>query len=145
MIRKLDENTIEVNLPNRIGVERIAMDCSASFAKMGGLLPERIDDLKTAVAEACLNAIEHGNQGRPDARVIVVMNLDEGEFSVSVMDEGEGIRVAPAPPNIQKQVENLEPPNGLGLFLIKELVDNVDFNASTTEGHVVKMIVKISN
>jgi serine/threonine-protein kinase RsbW len=112
---------------------------------MGGLLPERIDDLKTAVAEACLNAIEHGNQGRPDARVIVVMNLDNGEFSVSVLDEGEGIRVAPAPPNIQKQVENLEPPNGLGLFLIKELVDHVDFNASTTEGHVVKMIVKISN
>jgi hypothetical protein len=32
MVRRLDERTVEISLPNRMGYERIAMDCSASFA-----------------------------------------------------------------------------------------------------------------
>ena len=67
----LDGRTVEVTLPNKLGYERIAMECSASFAKMFGLKKERIEDLKTAVSEACLNAIEHGNKGRPEARVVI--------------------------------------------------------------------------
>ena len=67
-IRMLDERTVEVNLPNVNGYERIAMECSASFARIGGLVKERIEDLKTAVSEACLNAMEHGNKGRPESR-----------------------------------------------------------------------------
>ncbi len=74
MIRMLDDRTVEVSLPNRLGYERIAMECSASFAKMVGFVPARVEDLKTAVSEACLNAIEHGNKGRPEARVVVTMN-----------------------------------------------------------------------
>ena len=51
MVRMLDEGTVEVSLPNQLGYERIAMQCSASFAKIVGFGPERIEDLKTAVAE----------------------------------------------------------------------------------------------
>ena len=45
IIRMLDERTVEVSLPSRIGYERIAMECSASFAKILGLAQERIDCL----------------------------------------------------------------------------------------------------
>ena len=143
MIRFLDERTVEVNLPSKIGYERVAMECSASFAKMAGLLPERIEDLKTAVSEACLNAMEHGNKLRPEARVIITMKRGDGDFSVSVMDEGDGIKKIPEP-DIRKKVENLEPPNGLGLFLIKQLVDNVEFNEMTKDGHSVRMVIKMT-
>ena len=83
MISMLDEQTVEVSLPNELGYERIAMECSASFARIAGFVQERIEDLKTAVSEACLNAIEHGNKGRTDARVIVTMNYRDDAFSVS--------------------------------------------------------------
>ncbi len=66
MVRMLDERTIEVSLPNMLGYERIAMQCAASFAKIVGFVPERVEDLKTAVSEACLNAMEHGNKCHPD-------------------------------------------------------------------------------
>ncbi len=101
-IRMLDKRTVEVNLPNVSGYERIAMECSASFAKIGGLVKERIEDLKTAVSEACLNAMEHGNKGRPDARVVVTMYLGDKDFKVSVMDEGDGIAMIPQPVYIKK-------------------------------------------
>ncbi len=143
-IRMLDGSTLEVNLPNKIGYERIAMDCSASYARIVGFLPERIEDLKTAVAEACLNAMEHGNRGRSDARVVVSMNFDGCTFSVSVMDEGEGIVQLPEDPDIEKKIERLEPPRGLGIFLIKRLVDHVEFNRLTKQGHVLRMVIKMS-
>jgi serine/threonine-protein kinase RsbW len=121
------------------------MECSASFAKIGGLAKERIQDLKTAVSEACLNAMEHGNKGRPEARVVVSMHLGDKDFRVTVKDEGNGIPYIPQNIDIRKKVERLEPPNGLGLFLIQQLVDRVDFNEKTDGGHVVKMILKMEN
>jgi len=144
-IRMLDERTVEVSLPNVSGYERIAMECSASFAKIGGLVKERIDDLKTAVAEACLNAIEHGNRDHPDSRVIVTMYLGDKDFKVSVMDGGDGMSTLPQHIAIKRKVEGLEPPNGLGLYLIQQLVDQVEFKKMNGGGHVVKMVLKMEN
>ena len=139
MVRMVDEQTIKVNLPSRLGYERIAMESSASFAKIVGFVPERVEDLKTAVAEACTNAIEHGNRGRPHARVIVTMNYEGGVLSVSVVDEGEGIEEFPEEPDILPKIQNFR---GRGIFLIKRLVDEVEFNKMTSEGHMVRMIIK---
>lgn len=142
LIRMLDERTVAVSLPNKFGYERVAMDCSASLAKIAGLGKDRIEDLKTAVSEACLNAIEHGNKGRTDARVIVTMDFKDDTFSVSVMDEGKGIPEMPESPDIDKKIEELETPRGLGIYLMKQLTDQVEFNAEG-DGHVVRMVIKL--
>lgn len=142
----LSENTIEVSLPNKLGYERVAMACSATFAKIVGFLPERVEDLKTAVSEACLNAMEHGNLNRPDRRVLVRMNYGDHVFSVSVMDQGEGMKETPKIPDdleIDKKIEALEIPRGIGMFLIKQLVDQLEFNQLTNEGHMVRMLLRL--
>lgn len=147
MIRMLDEHTIEINLPNKLGYERIAMACSASFAKIVGFLPERIEDLKTAVSEACINAMEHGNKKHPDKRVLITMNYSDHVFSVSVVDQGEGMKEPyeiPKKLDIEKKIEMLEPHRGLGLFLIEQLVDQVEYNKMTDDGHMVRMILKLT-
>jgi serine/threonine-protein kinase RsbW len=145
MVRRLNKRTVEVSLPSRMGYERIVMDCSASFARIVGFGAERIEDLKTAVAEACINAIEHGNHGRPDTRVLVTMNFKDDKFSISVQDGGDGIPRLPKDKTVIQQIENLEPPEGLGTYLIKQLVDEVEFNAMTNGGHAVKMVIKLTN
>ena len=113
-VRMLDEETVEVSLPNRYGHERIAMESSASFAKIVGFGKERIEDLKTAVSEACLNAMEHGNRGRPDARVIVTMSFNGDTFSVTVTDEGTGITTFPANHDITKKIRKAHSGQGYG-------------------------------
>jgi len=138
----VDNETIQVSLPNMLGYERIAMDCSASLARIVGFVPEQVEDLKTAVSEACLNAMEHGNKNQPEKRVIVKMAYRDGIFIVSVMDEGQGMATAPelmSEPDIVKKIERLETPRGLGIFLIKQLVDHVEFDQVTDEGHMVRM------
>lgn len=147
LISILDDHTIEISLPNKLGYERIAMACSASFAKIVGFLPERIEDLKTAVSEACINAMEHGNKNDPDARVIITMHYDDHVFSVSVMDQGKGMGNSNEPleePDIEKKIDKLQTPRGLGIFLIKQLVDEVEFNQITDEGHMVRMVLKLT-
>jgi anti-sigma regulatory factor (Ser/Thr protein kinase) len=62
------------------------------------------------------------------------------------MDEGEGMNGTPEipeEPDIAKKINNLETPRGLGMFLIKRLVDHVEFNQVTDEGHMVRMRLRM--
>ena len=144
MATNVDARTIEVILPNQIGYERIAMASSASFAKMFGFSPARIEDLKTVVAEAAVNAMQHGNKGRADARVSIRMNLENDTMYVTVTDDGEGIKKIYPKPDIDRIIDNLDPATGFGLFLIKQLVDEVDFNIRTEKGNGLRMAIKKS-
>ena len=143
--RFLNKQNVEVSLPNQVGYERIAMACSESYARMVGFAPERIEDLKSAVAEACINAMQHGNKDRPEANVVVHMNFKEDTFSVSVMDQGNGIPEVPEYPGIVRIIENQESTRGLGIFLIQRLMDSVKFNQMTPEGQMVTMEKKLTS
>ena len=139
----MSERTIKVILASKLGYERVAMACSASFAQMMGLPSERIEDLKTVVAEAAINAMQHGNKGRPDARVTVSMNFKDDTIHVAVMDEGDGVKALLPKPDIDRIVNNLDPPIGFGTFLIRELADQVEFDKTADGVSVVKMAIKL--
>ncbi len=143
MPASLNNQSIEISLPNQLGYERIAMACSATFAKMLGFSPERIEDLKTIVAEAAINAMQHGNKERPDARVTVLMSFKDDTIHVAVKDEGEGIKKILPDPDIDRIINNLDPPIGFGTFLIKELADEVEFDKTADGTSVVKMAIKL--
>ncbi len=143
MVPNLNPHAVEVTLCNQLGYERIAMECSASFAKILGCPADRIEDLKTVVAEAALNAMEHGNKGRANAKVTILMDFKDDTIKVDVIDEGNGIRKFPPKPDIAKIIDNMEPPIGFGLFLIQQLADQVEFNQRTDGGHVVRMAINI--
>jgi serine/threonine-protein kinase RsbW len=138
----MNQESVELSLPNVVGYERIAMGCTETFARNLGFARDRIEDLKTAIAEACLNAMKHGNKGKSDSRVVVVMNHTNDSFQVEVWDKGEGIGKLPDDPDIDRLVNQMSPSVGFGLFLIRNLVDQVEFNKIDSKGHVVKMVVK---
>jgi anti-sigma regulatory factor (Ser/Thr protein kinase) len=145
MIPDTNQHAVEVILSNELGYERIAMDCSASFAKIFGCPADRIEDLKTVVAEAALNAIQHGNQGRANAKVTIFLDFKDDTINVAVIDEGKGIMDFPPKPDIDRIIDNIDPPIGIGLFLIKQLADQVEFDQRTYGGHAVKIAFKLKN
>ena len=63
------------------------------------------------------------------------MHLGDKDFRVSVKDEGNGIPHVPENIDIRRKVERLEPPNGLGLYLIRQLVDRVNEDPRRGIGH----------
>ena len=87
---------VEVRLPSRMGFEKVAMSTAAAVAKLMGFREDRIEDLKTAVAEACINAIEHGNRLNEKLTVGVVLSAGADSLEVKVIDDGKGMNASRA-------------------------------------------------
>lgn len=135
------EEKFEIHLPSTQGAEKIAMDFAGKVAKSMNFPADRIEDLKTAVAEACMNAIEHGNKLDASTKVGISLTVDKGRLQVVVQDKGGGIGKIRTP-DIDSRIEGKTDPRGWGIFLIENLMDEVSFE-STPEGTLVKMIIHL--
>ena len=123
------EQEIEIHIPHRLGFEKVAMESAATVAAMMGFSSDRIEDLKTAVGEACINAIEHGGKGSPHERILVTLTSNESELRVDVENSGDAFPVEHGKPNIAEKMDGRSPTRGWGLFLIRSLVDKVEFRS----------------
>jgi serine/threonine-protein kinase RsbW len=135
---------VELRLPSRLGYEKVAMSTAASVAKLRGFRDERIEDLKTAIAEACINAIEHGNKLNEGLQVGVVLSAGEDALEVKVIDDGRGIKTLPHKPDIDKKIHGEEDPRGMGMFLIQALVDEAEWVAGGNgKSSYVRLVVRL--
>ncbi|MFO7698330.1 MAG: ATP-binding protein [Anaerolineae bacterium] len=114
------------------------------------LLPARLEQLKTAVAEAVLNAMEHGNQYRPGSSVRVSVIVSGEALVVRIADQGVG---GPRPwraglhaaglqaqePDLAAKLAGEQPPRGWGLFLIAQMTDDVRILNCEGE-HIVELL-----
>lgn len=132
----------ELHIPSVLGFEKVAMEYAASVAKMMQFPAERIEDLKTAVAEACLNAIEHGNKMDATTKVGISFTVEPSQLRVAVQDRGTGIGQV-SPPSIERTIAGKHKPRGWGIFLIKNLVDEVEFETRPGHGNVVRMVIHL--
>ena len=136
--------TVEVRLPTRLGYEKVAMNAASTVAKLMGFPDDRVEDLKTAVAEACINAIEHGNSLNEKLSVGVVLSAGTDELEVKVIDDGTGIKHQPAKPDIDRKMHGEEDPRGMGMFLIQALVDEAEWVAGTDgKSSYVRLVIKL--
>ena len=95
------QKIIEVHIPSILGYEKVAMESAAAAAKIMGFHQSRIEDLKTAISEACSNAMEHGNRFKKDT-------------------------------------------GGWGMFLIKNLVDEVEMKKIPKGGNITRMVIHVN-
>jgi len=136
--------SVEVRIPSRLGFEKVAMATAASVAKLRGFSNERIEDLKTAVAEACINAIEHGNKLNEKLSVGVILSASDHELEVKVVDNGAGISKLPSKPDIDRKVHGEEDPRGMGMFLIQALVDEAEWvHDSKGTNSYVRLVIRL--
>jgi serine/threonine-protein kinase RsbW len=136
--------SVEVRLPSRLGYEKVAMSTAAAVAKLLGFRAERIEDLKTAVAEACINAIEHGNLLNEGLSVGVVLSSVDDGLEVKVIDDGKGLGKLPAKPDIDRKIHGEEDPRGMGMFLIQALVDEAEWvKGSNGKSSYVRLLIRL--
>jgi anti-sigma regulatory factor (Ser/Thr protein kinase) len=116
----------EFQLPSTPGRERQAVEIVAEAVTELNLPSARLERLKTAVAEATMNAIEHGNHFRPELPVSIKVVAFEERLTVSITDKG-GDQITPEkdPPNLEAKLLGQESPRGWGLYLIKYMVDDM--------------------
>ncbi|HKL39955.1 MAG TPA: ATP-binding protein [Cryomorphaceae bacterium] len=98
---------------------------------------EHYGNILIALTEAVNNAIYHGNKQDPDKNVVVKYHADEDEFRFIIEDEGPGFDYENVPDPTSP--ENIEKPNGRGVFLMRHLSDEIGFD---DDGRIVTMEFK---
>jgi anti-sigma regulatory factor (Ser/Thr protein kinase) len=117
---------LEFQLPSVDGIERDAMDRVMDAATGAGMELSRAKKLGTAVAEAVMNAAEHGNGFDPERPVDVVVSDDGSVVEVNVTDNGPGAGENIDTPDIDAKIAGDQGPRGWGRFLIEKLVDELE-------------------
>jgi serine phosphatase RsbU (regulator of sigma subunit)/anti-sigma regulatory factor (Ser/Thr protein kinase) len=125
------------------GNEREAIARLAEAVSGLGLDTARLERLKTAVAEATMNAMEHGNSYRSDLPVTIRVSASDEDLVIEIADHG-GERGIPQSevPNLEAKLAGEQTPRGWGLFLIRNMVDEIE---TTTHGdeHVVRLVIRL--
>jgi serine phosphatase RsbU (regulator of sigma subunit)/anti-sigma regulatory factor (Ser/Thr protein kinase) len=131
-------------IPSEPGNEREVMERVASVVSDLPIGDDRLTRLKTAVAEATMNAIEHGNQNRSDLLVEVRVFASEQALVVRITDQGAGGSLPDAveDPDIEAKLRGDQSPRGWGLFLIKNMVDDMNV-FEDEEHHTVDLILRM--
>ncbi len=93
-----------------------------------------IADIAISVSELVNNAMRHGNKSDIESNVLVEIGNKSGYVKISVRDNGKGFN----PENIEDPIadENLLKEVGRGIFIVKSLMDEVEFN-STDDGTII--------
>jgi serine phosphatase RsbU (regulator of sigma subunit)/anti-sigma regulatory factor (Ser/Thr protein kinase) len=132
---------LSFTLPSLEGNERLAIEQVSRALEPLGVTGRQMDRLKTAVGETVMNAIEHGNHNDPDLDVHVDVGASETQVRVRVTDHGgTGEIPESTTPDIEAKIAGEQTPRGWGLFLISEMVDEV--NREIRDGtHVVELVI----
>ncbi len=118
--------TSAAELESLSGFRKFISDCCAKFQ----IPNEVVLDLKLAVDEACTNIIEHGYKGMDPGSIILSFRIETGRILVSITDFGHVFEPVQAPkPDVEAALEDRKL-GGLGLFLIYQTMDNIDYQTS---------------
>jgi serine phosphatase RsbU (regulator of sigma subunit)/anti-sigma regulatory factor (Ser/Thr protein kinase) len=133
----------EVSVPSEPGNEREALRRLEPALAAAGLPPARLERMKTAVAEAVMNAMEHGNGFRPELPVVIRLFRDGSSLVVDVTDRGAARPMPAAPePDIEAKLAGEQTPRGWGLFLIRNMVDELEV-AGDDKHHTTRLVMHL--
>ncbi|MBN1217357.1 MAG: ATP-binding protein [Anaerolineae bacterium] len=136
---------VELRIPSELGYEKIAREAVATVARRMNFDEGKTEDIKTAVSEACTNAIRYGGGADARMKVVVILTADDEKLDILIKDPG----ASGAPPgevnipDINGMVEGTARLGGMGLYIIRELVDEAGFiNADDeNEGNQFRMVI----
>lgn len=133
----------EFRLPTQPGMEREAGRRAADLLEGEGLDATQMERLGTAISEATMNAMEHGNQLRPDLPVEIALYRSNSAIAVHVTDRGSGdVSLVRTEPDLMAKLAGQESPRGWGLFIMRNMVDELEIESGESH-HTVILVVNL--
>ena len=131
------DNNVSLGIPMIPDMEVIATAVAESIGSFMGLAENKVDEVKIAIVEACINAFEHSKS--EERRIDVSFSIDDAGLMISINDGGSGFDMDKAMAKIAEKRSEGIGNRGWGLTLIHELMDEVSI-ATTSSGTLVKML-----
>jgi serine/threonine-protein kinase RsbW len=120
-------------------------DFISDNANKAGLGTDDIDDIILAVDEACTNIIKHAYKSVPDGEIIIEINYNSRKFTIKLIDHGNSFDPESVPvPDLQKYLRQRKV-GGLGLYLMRTLMDDVKYVSVPGEYNQVLLSKNLNN
>ena len=111
------------------------------LASQQGCCDENLDCMVMAINEACMNVMQHAYGGREDGEIIVEFWKDDGELLVRIFDFAEKVDLQAIKSRDLDEVR----PGGLGVHIIHQVMDSVEYkNQTESVGNVLEMRKQLS-
>ena len=112
------------------------------IARAGGFGSKDIYNIQLAADEAASNIIEHAYEGLKNGVLEVSCGVKDGAMSIVMVDYGESFDASVIPvPNLSADLSERKI-GGLGIFLMRKLMDEVHYESRKDKGNVLTMIKK---
>jgi serine/threonine-protein kinase RsbW len=129
---------VEIRIPRRADFVRVARMAACAVASRMDFTIDIIKDIELAVGEACANAVEHVRVDDDSADDIVVrFTLGQDQLGLEVMDRGQGFDPEQAG---KGEADDWDEPGGLGLSVIRALMDELHVDCDPATGTCVRMV-----
>ena len=133
-------NQVKIQIPSIIENIRIVESFIDNSKDKFQIEDDIYGNIMVAVTESVNNAIRHGNKFDKDKNVYLTLVVNENHLKFEVEDEGSGFDTEALPD--PTAVENLENPGGRGIFLMRNLSDEVKFS---NNGKTVQLTFFLNN
>ncbi len=124
---------VEIRIPRRAEFVRVARMAACAVASHMDFTYDVVKDVELAVAEACANAVEHVADETCD-EITVRFSIGDDRLTMEVVDKGEGFDPE------QAGKADWSEPGGLGLIVIRELMDEMQVACDPSAGTCVRMV-----
>ncbi len=128
-------DTINIQIPSLTENLRIVESFIDNVKERFKLNDDIYGNIMISVTESVNNAIHHGNAQNKSKNVSITLNLDENQIKFLIKDEGEGFDFNDLPDPTSP--ENVDKEGGRGIFLMKNLADEVHF---INDGREVELV-----
>ncbi|HSD64009.1 MAG TPA: ATP-binding protein [Ignavibacteriaceae bacterium] len=125
------KNNIEKELKVKSRTENLSVirEFIQSAAVQVGMNPGITEDVMLAVDEACTNIIKHAYKSVPDGEIFLKLKYSDHKFTIKIIDYGNSFHPENVPdPDLQKYY-NQHRVGGLGMYLMKTLMDEVKYSS----------------
>lgn len=114
-------------------------DFIKSAANQSGFSEDSTGKIILAVDEACTNIIKHAYKYSPEGNILIKVKFNDPKFSISITDDGSHFDPNKVPEPDLREYYKQKRVGGLGMFLIKKLMDEVNY--STLSGNKNQVIL----
>ena len=121
-----------------------AIECVTEWAQKAGFDERELYEIQLAVDEACANVVDHAYQGADPGDIEISCRLDDQILTVQVRDWGTGFDITSvADPDLDAPLEE-RTLGGLGLFLVRQVMDDVQFKSDPELGNELMMSKRLN-
>ena len=137
-------NKSEISVKSRTENLSLIRDFVSSKTSDAGLAKDEIENVMLAVDEACTNIIKHAYNSFPDGEIVIKLEYNSDKLLVTIIDHGSTFDPNGIPdPDLQKYYRNGRV-GGLGMFLMKTLMDDVKYITVTGKYNQVLLSKRIN-